>query len=205
MFTKEEIIRNEVIIAAQRLFQKYGYSKTTMEDIAKAMDRGKSTIYYYFKSKDEIFEAVIIKEADDVVHAILEAIKQKTTAEDKLKAYLTTSLEVIKVKLNLYEALRNELLNSEDISFNQKNLRISIMQYNAREIQVVKEILQLGIENKEFTTSISDDVDLIAYTIITALRSMTMDLSFNEKDLNPFFEVDKMNIMLTILLRGLKN
>jgi len=71
MFTKEEIIRNEVIITAQRLFQKYGYSKTTMEDIAKAMDRGKSTIYYYFKSKDEIFEAVIIKEADDVVYAIL--------------------------------------------------------------------------------------------------------------------------------------
>ena len=205
MFTKEEIIRNEVIITAQRLFQKYGYSKTTMEDIAKAMDRGKSTIYYYFKSKDEIFEAVIIKEADDVVHAILEAIKQKTTAEDKLKAYLTTSLEVIKVKLNLYEVFRNELLNSEDISLNQKNLRIPIMQYNAREIQVVKEILLLGLDSKEFTTSISDDVDLIAYTLITALRSMAMDLTLNEKDLNSFFEVDKMNIMITILLRGLKN
>jgi len=205
MFTKEEIIRNEVIITAQRLFQKYGYSKTTMEDIAKAMDRGKSTIYYYFKSKDEIFEAVIIKEADDVVYAILEAIKQKTTAEDKLKAYLTTFLEVIKVKLNLYEVFRNELLNSEDISLNQKNLRIPIMQYNAREIQVVKEILLLGLDSKEFTTSISDDVDLIAYTLITALRSMAMDLTLNEKDLNSFFEVDKMNIMITILLRGLKN
>jgi len=189
MFTKEEIIRNEVIITAQRLFQKYGYSKTTMEDIAKAMDRGKSTIYYYFKSKDEIFEAVIIKEADDVVYAILEAIKQKTTAEDKLKAYLTTFLEVIKVKLNLYEVFRNELLNSEDISLNQKNLRIPIMQYNAREIQVVKEILLLGLDSKEFTTSISDDVDLIAYTLITALRSMAMDLTLNEKDLNSFFEV----------------
>jgi len=205
MFTKEEIIRNEVIITAQRLFQKYGYSKTTMEDIAKAMDRGKSTIYYYFKSKDEIFEAVIIKEADDVVYAILEAIKQKTTAENKLKAYLTTFLEVIKVKLNLYEVFRNELLNSEDISLNQKNLRIPIMQYNAREIQVVKEILLLGLDSKEFTTSISDDVDLIAYTLITALRSMAMDLTLNEKDLNSFFEVDKMNIMITILLRGLKN
>jgi len=79
------------------------------------------------------------------------------------------------------------------------------MQYNAREIQVVKEILLLGLDSKEFTTSISDDVDLIAYTLITALRSMAMDLTLNEKDLNSFFEVDKMNIMITILLRGLKN
>ena len=205
MSTKEETIQNEVITTAQRLFQKYGYSKTTMEDIAKTMGRGKSTLYYYYKSKDEIFEAVILKEADEVVHEILEATKQKTTAEDKLKAYLTTSLESIKVKMNLYEAIRKELLDSEDISFNQKNMRIPIMQYNAREIEVVKDILLLGLKNKEFTTSISENVDLIAYTVITALRSIAMDLALNEKDLHPFFEIDKMNIMITILLRGLES
>ena len=38
MLTKEEIIREEVIETAQKLFQKFGFSKTTMEDIAKAMD-----------------------------------------------------------------------------------------------------------------------------------------------------------------------
>jgi AcrR family transcriptional regulator len=204
MSIKEEIIQNEVITTAQRLFQKYGYSKTTMEDIAKAMGRGKSTLYYYYKSKDEIFEAVIIKEADEVVYAVLEATKQKTTAEDKLKAYLTTSLESIKVKLNLYEAIRKELLDTNDLSFNQKNMRAPIMQYNTKEIQVVKDILLLGLENKEFTTSISENVDLIAYTVITAIRSIAMDLALNEEDLHPFFEIDKMNIMIAILLRGLK-
>ncbi len=43
MLTKEAIIRGEVIATAQKLFQKFGFSKTTMEDIAKAMGRGKST------------------------------------------------------------------------------------------------------------------------------------------------------------------
>ncbi|MDD4921566.1 MAG: TetR family transcriptional regulator [Bacteroidales bacterium] len=205
MSTKEEMIQNEVITAAQGLFQKYGYSKTTMEDIAKAMGRGKSTLYYYYKSKEEIFEAVIIKEADEVVYTILEKTKQKTTAEDKLKAYLTASLEGIKAKMNLYAAIRKELLDAKDISFNHKHLRTPIMQYNTREIQVVKEILHLGLKNKEFTTSISEDVDLIAYTVVTAIRSIAMDLTLNEKDLHPFFDVEKMNIMITILLRGLKS
>ena len=47
--TKEEQLREESITAAQKLFQQYGLHKTTMEDIAKAMGRGKSTLYYYYK------------------------------------------------------------------------------------------------------------------------------------------------------------
>jgi AcrR family transcriptional regulator len=62
MDVKEEITRREVVQAASRLFQRYGLVKTTMEDIARETGRGKSTLYYYFKSKDEIFDAVVNQE-----------------------------------------------------------------------------------------------------------------------------------------------
>ena len=48
---KDEIIIKEVIEAAKVLFQRYGLKKTTMEDIAKFVGKGKSTLYYYFPSK----------------------------------------------------------------------------------------------------------------------------------------------------------
>ena len=106
MLTKEEIIREEVIATAQKLFQKFGFSKTTMEDIAKAMGRGKSTLYYYYKSKDEIFEAVILKEADEVFSTVSEATRKASSAEEKLQAYLKTSFETIKSRMNLYGAIQ---------------------------------------------------------------------------------------------------
>ena len=58
---KEEIIVRETIESAKKLFQQFGLHKTTMEDIAKSAGKGKSTLYYYFKSKDEIFDKVIEK------------------------------------------------------------------------------------------------------------------------------------------------
>lgn len=204
MLTKEEIIREEVITAAQRLFQHYGFAKTTMEDIAKAMGRGKSTLYYYYKSKDEIFEAVILKEADEVFSTVSEATRKASSAEEKLRAYLKTSFETIKSRINLYGAMKEELFGEGDLLLSRPTMRAPIMQYNNRERQAVKDILLLGIENNEFTPGLKENIDLVAYVTITSLRSISVDLAFNEEDLSPFFEADKINAMITILLRGLK-
>lgn len=204
MLTKEEIIREEVITTAQRLFQRYGFSKTTMEDIAKAMGRGKSTLYYYYKSKDEIFEAVILKEADEVFSTVTKAMQEASSAEEKLQTYLKTSFDILKSKMNLYGVIKGEVIDEDNVSFCRPSMRDSLKQYNLKERQMVKELLLFGIENKEFTPDLKDNIDLVAYTVITALRSIASDLVFNEKDMNYFFEVDKINAMITILLRGLK-
>ena len=47
--------RDAIIETARQVFKKYGYDKTLMEHIAKAAGKGKSSIYYYFKSKEQIF------------------------------------------------------------------------------------------------------------------------------------------------------
>ena len=55
---KDELVKAAILQAAETLFQRWGIAKTTMEDIAHATGKGKSTLYYYFKSKDEVLEAV---------------------------------------------------------------------------------------------------------------------------------------------------
>ncbi|WP_461492021.1 TetR/AcrR family transcriptional regulator, partial [Pontibacter sp. HJ8] len=54
MSDKDEAIKTEILNEAQKLFRHFGWTKTTMEDIAKATGKGKSTLYYYYKSKDDI-------------------------------------------------------------------------------------------------------------------------------------------------------
>ena len=58
MLNKDEIIKAKILEGADKLFQKYGLGKTTMEDIAKDAGKGKSTLYYYFKSKEEIKKGI---------------------------------------------------------------------------------------------------------------------------------------------------
>lgn len=58
--TKKPIDRkSELVETARHLFQTKGYDKVTMQDVMEALDIAKGTIYHYFKSKDDLFEAVI--------------------------------------------------------------------------------------------------------------------------------------------------
>ena len=50
---KDELIVQDIINGAKKLVQQYGLKKTTMEDIAKAAGKSKSTLYYYFKDKED--------------------------------------------------------------------------------------------------------------------------------------------------------
>ncbi len=54
MNTVSDEMRNTIICKAGELFSRYGYKKTTMDDIADALQKGKSSIYYYFQNKEDI-------------------------------------------------------------------------------------------------------------------------------------------------------
>ena len=61
ILNKENKIGEDIILVSKRLFKLYGYTKTTMEDIAKLTEKKESTLYYYYyKRKDEIKLAFLI-------------------------------------------------------------------------------------------------------------------------------------------------
>ena len=210
ILSKEEIIREEIISTSQKLFQRYGFQKTTMEDIAKMMGKGKSTLYYYYKSKEEIFEAVILKEAEEVTTIISNATKTVYTAEEKLKIYLFTSLDAIKKTLNLYEVMRTELYDGEcSLNFSfccQPSMREALRHFNTKQNKVIKDILIFGIENKEFSTKLYENIDVVSYVILTGIRSLALELALEENDNADFLlEENKLNALVNIFIKGLRD
>lgn len=59
--------RERLLDVARQLFASNGVEKTTMNDIATASDKGRRTIYTYFKNKKEIYDAVIERESEAIV------------------------------------------------------------------------------------------------------------------------------------------
>jgi AcrR family transcriptional regulator len=64
---KPEERRSEIVEAARHLFQTKDYANTTMQDVMEYLGIAKGTIYYYYKSKEELLEAVIEKMVDDEI------------------------------------------------------------------------------------------------------------------------------------------
>ena len=81
MIDKEKI-RRKIIIDAGDIFSRFGFNKTTMSDIAGKTGMGKSSLYYYFKSKEEVFEQVVIYEADILRDELTKALEKSSGAKD---------------------------------------------------------------------------------------------------------------------------
>jgi len=193
--SKDEIIKEVILKSAQQLFQQYGIKKTTMEDIAKAMGKGKSTLYYYYCSKEEIFDAVILKEMAEVFSSTKHAVETAVSAEDKLKAYSITKIKTVRQKANLYKIVSGELMD------NVRCLKHLHHQFVAQEVDLVTNILQFGIENGEFNPIIRDNLDLFPAIIVSSLRGLEMDMALDEK--YALLE-NKMESILNIMIYGIK-
>ena len=72
MLDKDEV-KDAIVNVARHIFSRFGFRKTTMDEIAIASRKGKSSIYYYFASKEEIFKAVVEKDASIMKDELIKA------------------------------------------------------------------------------------------------------------------------------------
>ena len=120
--------RERIILVSSEIFSKYGFKKTTMEEIAKELRKGKSSIYYYYKSKEEIFEAVIDHEAQLLKNELSKAIRKTDDPEKQLRSYVIVRMNSFEKLSNYYNAIFNSDLNHFD--FIEKQIR-GFMRRNA--------------------------------------------------------------------------
>ena len=84
--------RAVILDSALDLFRHYGYRRTSMEDIAQAANVAKGTLYLYFKSKDELFEALARQIAERVDENLTAAAGRAIGTEEKILALLDAKL-----------------------------------------------------------------------------------------------------------------
>lgn len=84
--------REAIVAAALDLFRHYGYRRTSMEDIARAASVAKGTLYLYFESKDQLFEAICRSLADELARALAEADARTLPLEEKLLALMEAKM-----------------------------------------------------------------------------------------------------------------
>ena len=95
--------------AARDCFARYGYDKTTLEDIGKSLGLNKASLYYYFKNKDEIFVQVVLEEAELFIQSLQKEVAGIDELEQKLISYLVGRLLYYHQVLNLHQLTVDQL------------------------------------------------------------------------------------------------
>ncbi len=167
---KKDVNREYILKIAQDIFSKYGYKKTTLDDIANAVRKGKSSLYYYFESKEDLFQAVILKEVDVLKRELEKVVMRNTDPVEKLREYILTKLTTFRGLANFYHALENDVTAIEFIE-TIKN------KYQQDEIRMIKRILIEGVRKNTFEVH---DFTLAAIGITTAIKGLEMPLTAGE-------------------------
>ena len=172
MVVVKEKVRTHIVGVARKIFTRYGFRKTTMEEIAAATHKGKSSIYYYFKSKEEIFRAVVEREAEEIKTELDRTIQKNGSPIDRLKTYILFRLHHVRSVKNFYAALNEEYLSHMDFILEIRR------QFDLEERQIVKNILEEGMQNGTFQV-VSSEIGAIA--IATMMKGLELPLLLSDE------------------------
>ena len=102
----ESDVRQQIIESATKYFSKYGFHKTTMDEIAKNIHKAKGVLYYYFKNKEELFNEVLKQELGKLKEALLKIVQSNNNSLIILTDYMLTRFKLLNKAVNYHETLK---------------------------------------------------------------------------------------------------
>lgn len=185
--------RDKIINVATQLFGRFGFHKTSIEEIAKLAKKSKKSVYYYFSNKEVLFNTVVLNEMEDLKANLNFIIEDpKLSAKRKLVLFLIKRMEIFNKATNYHETINADL--NEHFNFTD-DIRSDLDQWEKNSI---KKILEEGIENNEFDKIEDINVLLDVYVMVIKGLEIPFYVQGKYEDYAPHFEN-----LLKILTKGL--
>lgn len=193
--TKEEQIRDEIITAAIGVFESYGFARVSMQDISKAGKKGRTTLYYYFRNKTEVFDAAVEKLCLQIFDTCQAVIDPNASMATNLENFYTKKLQEVKFLTKRYHLVLEDLRQQPELASSTTRVLLE------KEGSVLYNMIRWAIEKKEIAELSEADSHFLAETIVTAFKSFEQEIIL----FNRFPNMEaKLSWISQIFCKGLK-
>jgi len=161
--------RQQIIVAAKRVFSEKGFSKTTMEDIAREAELSPGTLYLYFKNKDELYASLSLRILQ-YMNIRLEDVKKENSSspEQKITATKEALYDVYQfdpmILINMFH-----LQSSETLKNLSSQLLENITELSRNSLQILADIFKDSSAQSSFLTGRQDAVADIVWSLFTGV------------------------------------
>lgn len=184
--------REAILDVAMGLFARYGFRKTSVADIIRGAGVARATVYKYFSTKEDIFQAAIQREIQDILHSVREEAEKESTTRDRLRAAIRTHTAEIRKRVNVYRVTTEVL--SDVIPRSEREAERLLEET----LGVYVWILTEGVRTGEVVV---DDVETTAWTIVLAFKGIFMMTATGQIEERMAGVIDT---LLDIIWNGLK-
>jgi len=164
--------KDKILTVAARMFGKYGFQKTTVDEIARTAHKAKGSVYYYYKSKEDLFLAVVTQEINVLKSGLTRIIVDNQDATGMIRSYLINRMILMKDAINYHESLKCDFNN--DFSF----LTDCRDDFTRFEIDLMKAVLDRGVRENKFQIK---DSRATAQVIILAMKAIEIPFYHQHK------------------------
>lgn len=186
--------KDKILAVATKLFNRFGFHKTSMDEIAKIARKAKGSLYYYFESKEALFTAVLSKEIENLKANLLIIVENiNLSADEKIKQYLIRRMEVLNEVATYHETLKADFFEHFDFIDNLRN------DFDNWEKAKIRAIIQQGVYENIFSVP-EKSINVLLDVFIMVLKGLEIPFFLQNKyrDLSLYFDD-----LLNILIKGL--
>ncbi len=183
--------REDILTAASTLFARFGFRKTTVDEIAQAARVAKGTLYKYFQSKEEVFNRVTRRESEQIFNKIRTAVEQADTRKDKIRTLARVKAEEIRKAVSFHQIAREVAQELWPILDSVRN------DYTRQEAEMLRDIIIDGNKAGEFDVS---NPELAACAVATVLKALELEWIL---DRNPEQLQQDVDQFIELLFRGI--
>jgi TetR/AcrR family fatty acid metabolism transcriptional regulator len=163
--------REAIIYSALKMFERDGFHKTKVEEIAKGANVGKGTIYEYFDSKKDLFCQMVKYMMDKYIDIMKEAVEEEVDAVTKLHNLLKLQLKLTDAHGSIGHMIQVQVIKSGV----GEQLKPMFIEFRRKQIDVIEEVIKDGIEAGLFKSA---DTYMAALFFIGGSNQFAFEKSF---------------------------
>jgi AcrR family transcriptional regulator len=176
MALKRELVREKIIRAAQSVFEKIGPEKTTLEDLGRAAGMNKTSLYYYFNNKEELYAELVLIQYTAFLQTLKKKMNKKNSLKSSFRVYLSEKGSISEAFKILHRTrYLSVFAASEPVSKVLGKIK-------KQEITFLKEMLNQAVKAEE----LKKDADKLASALYTVSEAFSVKGSLSAKDADMF-------------------
>ncbi|GAB4169006.1 MAG: TetR/AcrR family transcriptional regulator [Calditrichia bacterium] len=182
----------EIKNAARQLFHRFGLHKTNMDDIAQAAGMAKPTLYYYYKSKEDLFNEIVLEDSIEFLNNIQKQVPPNLPADQKLQKFMEL------VYINLEEMAGQISVVDVHICHSLPHGEPIVQKIGQIASDYIKPVLEEGIKANIFSIT-NVDVTIKSLLMMTHFLNIPWIKEVPKKERDDIFKAT-----VSIIISGLK-
>jgi AcrR family transcriptional regulator len=171
-----------------------------MDDVAREIGKRRSSLYYYYKNKEEILDAAIDVEMREILKEIAQAVDKAHELEQKISAYFMTRLKISQKRKVFYSMIDRGVNAGEADDY--IHVRITIHnRFRQLEIPLLRSVLDYGIEKRQLRAMHRKEQDVLIFVLLSSMQGFKKEMALKQR----FASIEPaIAMMIHLVIQGFK-